>query len=474
MEARAHRPELAGLDAAAQPVVFDPFDPAIHADLYGRLRRVRETNPVHFQPSMGAWLVSRHADVTAVFRDPRMTKAGPRQFLIGQYGDVGQRVLDRQLFFVDPPDHTRLRGLVARALTPRTVEGLRPRAEQVVNGLVDAALERGELDVVDQFAFRIPIRVLAGLFAVPDEDCPALEAWGLALFLSIGAQDPEILGAGRDALLGLHGYFTAHIDGRRRGVRGDTLLDALLDGVDAQLLSVEEAVQMAMQLTSAGGYDTTSNLIASGLWVLLHHPDEYARLRRDRSLLPNAVEELCRFEPPGQLLFRGTSEDVVLPSGGRLPAGALVGALVGGANHDESVFPDPDRLDLGRPNANQQLGFGQGIHYCVGAPPARLIAGVAFTAVMDRLPGLAPVEQTPCNRNQRRGPQPGVAGRRPPPQPPIGGGPVGFERCRAAPRAAAWLTARRHRGAARGVAQAHCSARVRVQATCPIGHSADK
>jgi cytochrome P450 len=381
----------------AGAATFHPFDPAVHADLYGHLRRLREADPVHFQPALGAWLVTRYDDVAQVFADPRFTKAGPRRFLIGQYGEVGAATLDRQLFFLDPPDHTRLRRLVARAFSARTVEGLRPRAEQVVGGLVDAALERGELEVVNDFAFRIPVRVLAQLFAVPDEDCPLLEGWGLGLFLSIGTQDPELLAAGRDGLAQLHDYFARHVE-RRRGHRGDTLLDALLDGVDTGQLSDEELIQMGMQLTAAGGYDTTSNLIASGLWVLLQHPAEYDRLRRDRSLLANAVEELCRYEPPGQLLFRSVREDldgVVLPSGRRIPGGALVGALVGAANRDPAQFPDPDRLNLGRSNSNQHLGFGHGIHFCIGAPPARLITSVALSTVMDRLPGLTPRQQTP-------------------------------------------------------------------------------
>jgi cytochrome P450 len=394
--AGAIRPEPPPADgAAAEVAAFDPFNPAIHDDLYRHLGQLRATHPVYFQPGIGAFLVSRHTDVAFVFADPRFTKAGPRQYLIGLYGDVGQRTLDRSLFFLDPPDHTRLRRLVNRAFMTRTVEGLRPRAEQVVGGLVDTAMERGELDLVDDFAFRILLPVIAGpLFAVPDADCPLLEQWGLALFLSIGTQDRELRQGGEDALAGLHDYFTDQVEGRR-GVDGDTLLDALLAGVADDQLTLEEVVQLCMQLTSMGGYDTTSNLIASGLWVLLRHPDAYARLKADRRLLPNAVEELCRVETPGQLLFRGAAQDVTLPSGGQIPGGALVGALVGAANRDPAVFSDPDRLELGRPNAKQHLGFGTGVHYCIGAPVARLAAAVAWGTVMDRLPGLTLLEDKP-------------------------------------------------------------------------------
>jgi cytochrome P450 len=394
----ATRPQPVIPDEAAAGAAFNPFDPRIYPDLYVHLRRLRETDPVHFQPGIGdsgAWLATRYDDVALVFADPRFAKKGASAFLMGQYGDIGDKTLDRQLFFLDPPDHTRLRRLVAHEFTPRTVESLRPRAEQVIGGLIDAALQRGGMDVVHDFAFRIPIRVLAPLFAIPDEDCPLLERWGLALFLSIGTPDPELLRAGADALEQLHAYFTAHVQRRRRGDGGDSLLDALLKGVDAGLLSLEEVVQMCMQLTAAGGYDTTSNLIASSLWVLQQHPDEHDRLRRDRSLLAGGVEELCRYESPGQLLFRSAGVDVELPSGGRIPAGALVGALVGAANRDPDRFPDPDRLDLSRSNSHQQLGFGSGFHYCLGAPPARLIASVALTAVMDRLPGLTPLQRTP-------------------------------------------------------------------------------
>jgi cytochrome P450 len=292
------------------------------------------------------------------------------------------------MFVMDPPEHTRLRTLVQQAFTPRVVTGLRPRVERRVDELLTAGGERGEIDLMAEFAGPLPATVLAEMLGIPAEDHELFRYWTTTLIESIDPVSHHLTGKsaeGAKARLDLERYLTETVADRRRRPRED-LISALVQAEEAgDRLSGDELMEMCVLLTVAG-LETTANLIGNGVNALLDHPDELDRLRAEPGLIGSAVEELLRYDAPIQLSGRIPIENVEMFGRG-MRKGQMIGIVLGAANRDPAVFAEPDRLDLSR-TPNNHLAFGRGIHFCLGAPLARVEGAIAIGALVTRFPGL--------------------------------------------------------------------------------------
>ncbi len=367
----------------ADPIELESFDEdSYYCDPLGFFARLRESRPVApvLMPAYGrAWIVTRYADVRTVLTDPRFAKDVHRWPGGGRSRPSEATGVYAHMLHADPPDHTRLRRLVQKAFTPRRA-ALRPRAEEIAAGLLDemAAAPGDVTDLLGAYARPLPIAVLCELLEIPEAD----RAW---IAVAVAAYDDR---AQHDRLERELAAYFAELIAARRSDPGDDLVSALVcDSRGADGLTGNELVSTVFLLVMAG-FDTTVNLIASGTLALLTHPGEKARLRRDPSLLPAAVEELLRFtNPVNHANDRFTTEDV--PVGDVvIPAGEWVLPAISSANRDPAQFPDPDRLDLGR-DTSGQVAFGHGIHHCLGAPLARMEAEVALGALLARFPRIS-------------------------------------------------------------------------------------
>ena len=377
---------------------FNPMDPEFLADPYPTYHRLRDEDPVHHSP-MDFWVLTRYEDVAAVLRDPRFIKEPLVSMVAARFGvsvppGVGLSMLDR-----DPPDHTRLRSLVSKAFTPRVVEGLRPRIQKMVDELITRAEAVGTMDLIEEFAYPIPVNVICEMLGVPVEDHERFKGWSLdiargldSVWLPPESEIPKRSGAARHAI---GDYMRGLIAERRASPRGD-LLSALIAAEEAgDKLSEDELIATCILLLIAG-HETTVNLIGNGTLALLRHPEELRRLRETPGLITSAVEELLRYDGPVQRTARITSTAVTI--GGRtIPKGEMVMPFIGAADRDPSQFPDPDRLDLGRAD-NRHIAFGWGIHFCLGAPLARVEGQIAIDTLVQRLPRLALVNDEPEHR----------------------------------------------------------------------------
>jgi cytochrome P450 len=377
---------------------FNPMDPEFLADPYPTYHRLRDEDPVHHSP-MDFWVLTRYEDVAAVLRDPRFIKEPIVSMVAARFGvsvppGVGLSMLDR-----DPPDHTRLRSLVSKAFTPRVVEALRPRIQKMVDELITRAEAVGTMDLIEEFAYPIPVNVICEMLGVPVEDHERFKGWSLdiargldSVWLPPESEIPKRSGAARHAI---GDYMRGLIAERRASPRGD-LLSALIAAEEAgDKLSEDELIATCILLLIAG-HETTVNLIGNGTLALLRHPEELRRLREAPGLITSAVEELLRYDGPVQRTARITSTAVTI--GGRtIPQGEMVMPFIGAADRDPSQFPDPDRLDLGRAD-NRHIAFGWGIHFCLGAPLARVEGQIAIDTLVRRLPRLALVNDEPEHR----------------------------------------------------------------------------
>lgn len=399
--------EAAPTEAEAGAAAGDPgpaallFTPEVRADPFPFYRNLLEHDPVH-DTGFGLWLLSSYDDCRAALRDPRfsaefrtMSDYEASMAAIGRDTPV-QALMERLMLFRDAPDHTRLRSLVQRAFSPRMVESFRARVAEVTEDLLDRAAERGELELMSDFAWPLPVIVIAEILGVPASERDRFRGWAsdLALAFDLG-MTPERSVRAEAAQVAFTDFFLDLIRERAREPRGD-LLTALVEAEEqGDRLSPDELVSNLVLLLIAG-HETTMNLIGNGTLALLRNPEQLARLRDDPSIAPDAVEELLRYESPVQLVIRFPREDVVVRDK-LIPKGARVMLLLGAANHDPARFADPDVLDLGRGDRGH-LSFGGGPHFCLGNALARMEGEVAIPALLRRFPDLALADPNPAYR----------------------------------------------------------------------------
>lgn len=385
---------------AVDAPIYNPLDPATHADPYPSYRRLREQSPVHHSP-LGILVLSRFADIDAVLRDPRFghTMSDQVQMLKTMQGP-GSSTIDefsRWMLFLDPPDHTRLRGLVQKAFTPRAVEALRPRITELVDQFVTAFLARledeGQADIVDELALPLPVTVITEMLGLHIEDEPRMRPWAEAVAQALDPiiSDEEARRAD-DAVAGLTSFIASVVEKRRRSP-GSDLLTKLIEAEDAGGHLTEQELLSTVILLFGAGHETTRNLISNGMLALLRHPETLAQLRANPSLMRNTTEELLRYDSPVQLVGRVAKSDMEV-AGEQVPAGMSVACIVGSGNRDPAQFPDPDRLDITRPDL-KMLSFGGGIHFCLGAMLARMEGALAIGTLIKRAPALALVDEEP-------------------------------------------------------------------------------
>ena len=371
--------------------LFQLLDPAVHADPYPFYRRLRERSPVHWDPFMHTWVVTRYEDVLFVLqtfsadRTPNPTQMAALGLPgLGPIADVMQR----QMLFLDAPAHTRLRKLCSNAFTPRRVEAMEEQIQSIADSLIDDVAASGRMDVIADFAEPFPAIVTAGLLGVPLKDHRQLKAWSADFAEMLGnfQHNPERVGKVMTSVEEMSAYFREAIREQRDAPR-DGLIGSLMTAeVDGQRLSEDEVIANTI-VTMVGGQETTTNLIGSGLLTLIRQPDRLAQLRDDPSIVRSAIEELLRYESPSQHTARIAPADTMI--GGKLiKQGAAVMAVMAAGNRDPARFPDPDRLDLLRED-NRHLAFGWAAHFCFGAPLARMEGRIAFQTLLRRLSNIA-------------------------------------------------------------------------------------
>lgn len=384
---------------AAAATIYDPRRTEIMADPYPALARLRMEDPVHWSPVLRGWLLTRYADVRAALFDPRLSadritpfmdslEAAERRALSGL-----ERLLTRWAVFADPPDHTRLRGLMNKAFTPRAIAALQPRIAAIIDRLIDHLVGRREMDLIADFAYPLPATVIAGILGLPEADVSRFKIWSddLAAFVGGAQAMPDKYARAARGIAEMDGYFRAIIRARKAVPPESDVIGALIAAEESgRVLSDDELVATAVLILFAG-HETTTNLIGNGTIALLSHPAELARLRESPSLMESAVEEMLRYDGPAAMVTRVARQDMEI-GGQMIAAGDRLFLGLNAANRDPARFPDPDRFDIARPD-NRHLAFGYGPHFCIGAPLARLEAQLAFQRLLERLDSLALAEE---------------------------------------------------------------------------------
>jgi cytochrome P450 len=371
-------------------------DPAAAADPYPVYRVLRETAPVH-RSITGHWVLSRHADIDAVLRSPGVGK-NVEAFIAGQQvpdwrsHESFTRMLDH-LIWLNPPRHTRLRGLLGSVLTPRAVTAYEPQITQRVGELLDPLAGGGDVDLLDELAFPLPVAVIGTMLGVPSADWPSFRRLVREVTLCVEPSPTgEQLAIADAAARELNGYFDALIAERRANPRDDMISTLVAAEIDGERLT-EGELSSLVQFLFGAGFETTTNLIGNGTLALLRQPEQLELLRADPSLIGGAVEELLRFDASVQLTMRTAFDDLVVDDH-VVPAGESMLLLLGAANRDPARYPDPDRLDVTR-TAVRPLSFSAGIHFCLGAALARLEGRVAFTELLRRFRGIELLDPSP-------------------------------------------------------------------------------
>jgi cytochrome P450 len=380
--------------------LVDLTDPAVVADPYPSFAAARAQAPVQWHEGLGLWLAFTHAESNAVLRDRRLGRIWRDREPAERFGSFNL-IHRNALLEMEPPDHTRLRRLVSAAFARGHVERLRPWVQQLAADLVDGLVERSggtePVDVLSGMAEELPVAVIAELLGVPDADRPLLRPWSNAI---VKMYEYGRTAAVEDAAEHAADQFVTYLRGlaaERRRAPGEDLLSHLVSVRDAEgdRLTEDELVTTCILLLNAG-HEATVNVTGNGTLALLRNPDQLRRLREDRSLLPTAIEELMRFDSPLQLFERTATADVEV-GGVTVREGQKVAALLGAANRDPAVFADPDTLDVGRTD-NPHITFGAGVHFCIGAPLARVELQASFGALLSRTSRLelgAPARRRP-------------------------------------------------------------------------------
>lgn len=379
------------------------FGPEMLANPYPFYHRLRTTQPVLRVPALDAWIVTTYEGVNGSLRNPRLSsdrfpRARARLEAKGLGGLVDDRM--KSMIHMDAPDHTRLRGLVNKAFTPKVVEAMEGHIEEIVDELLDAAHKKGRFDLIADLAYPLPVMVIAEMLGVPPEDRSKFKHWSDELS-AVLAGDPAALPDGvldqvMVARAELVDYFRA-VTASRRLSPGNDLLSALVQAEEEGGKLSEDELYSTLVLLLVAGNETTTNLLGNGMFALLSHADELRRLWQDPAIVPSAVEEMLRYDSPIQFTTRLAKADVEIHDT-KIREGEWLYLVIGAANRDPEQFPDPDRFDVGRAG-NKHIAFGAGAHFCLGAPLARLEAQIALRSMRQRFANLRLSGDKPEYRN---------------------------------------------------------------------------
>jgi len=373
------------------------------ADPYPLLRQLREEDPVHWSDSIGGWILTRYDDMVVTYKDVshfsnegRLAKAV--DYLPAESRAEFKTFVDhyrlKSLINSDPPDHTRFRGLVTKAFTPRVVEAMRPRIQEIVNELLDAVQQSGRMDVIKDLAIPLPVTVLSEIMGVPKSDIKLFKGWADDIIAFQGVNKPpvETLRRGQQAIVEIRAYLGDLLKEKLRQPGKDLLSELAAARSEGDKLSEPELVNSCITLLVAG-HETTTSLIGNGIYTLLRNPDQWQLLRDNRTLLTSAIEEMLRYESPVSRQPRLLKQEAEM-GGKQLRQGEMVFQMLNAANRDPAYFDDPDRFDIRR-EKNRHIAFGVGIHFCVGAALARTEGQIVFSTLIERLPSIRLVEEKP-------------------------------------------------------------------------------
>jgi cytochrome P450 len=381
---------------------YDLSSASFFTDPYPTFAAMRTHDPVHLQPETGIRFLTRYDYVFELCRHPQVSarRAGlffpPDAPQIAEESETVRRFLAPWMVFLDAPQHTRIRSIMTRFFTPKAIESLRPFVQATVDEALDRIREAGECDVIRDLGFPVPAKVIGHLLGLPPQDVPQFQDWVEVVFRVPGMQGDvaENIRAAHAAVRSLEEYFRGLLAERRERPPADAdqagdLIGKLLTADEQGRFVTEQELVSTCALLLVAGHETTTHTIGNGVIALLRHPDELRRLREEPGLLGSAIGEILRYDSSTGMIGRIPLEDIEI-GGHKLPEGSLVMGVAHAANRDPDVFPDPDRFDLTRDGA-RQLGFGHGIHVCIGAALARLEAEVAIGSLVRAFPGLAPV-----------------------------------------------------------------------------------